>query len=251
MSEHNIGKVRMSPLPTEQDPFDESHYQDISSFAALLISLGYQASLENQVLEVKLSDEHPGVGYELANYVLEAQAHGICTLESHSLEGDIFTVALEAAEQSEPLYKRVTYPIDYFHAIEGVTQIALRFDFDTLEGIDFTSLLMDNSQAYVDYNGSEGPVEDFEASLKEIDPAAWAVLEAVSDERYATLILDHWLNYFDFQFSFAQMSPEDYIILHCVGPHDKGYEGDKMYFLMAKDIYEQLEIPASYTARLN
>ena len=156
-----------------------------------------------------------------------------------------------AEDKILPLWKRVAHPIDYFLLVDNIDVIPLRFDFDDLEGINFASLLMANSDAYVDYDGAEGPDDAFDEWLKDLFPDEFKILQAATEDDYPEIDRKHWLNFFDLQFSIAQDMPEDYVILHCVGPHDRGYEGDVMYFLGDRQLYLQLNIPSKYRLSLN
>lgn len=60
-----------------------------------------------------------------------------------------------------------------------------------------------------------------------------------------------WLNIFDLEFDLACGLADEHIILHCVSPKDRGYAGDRQYFLMESDAFEALRIPDEWRVGVN
>ena len=242
----------------ELDPLHERHYATREVFVALLRALGYQVSFDGHAwAEIHLDARaHPLVAYDLADYVKEALDRGLFNAQvvGTSGEGDPLEVTLgweaDEGERLEPLHTRMTYPVDYFLLAEEPPRVLLRYDFDSEEGIALTNRLLHDSLVYVDEMGVEGPLEELEEHLREVWPAELPAFEAACEDDEPAALTPFWLNYFNY-FSLAQDVLGEHVVVHCVGPHDRGYVGDRMYFLMYRHDFDDLEVPLSYRVALN
>jgi hypothetical protein len=61
------------------DPFDDAHYSSVASFVALLRGLGYRVRhSKSGRVEIRVpADEHPLVGFRVAEHVWMAQEAGL------------------------------------------------------------------------------------------------------------------------------------------------------------------------------
>jgi hypothetical protein len=62
-----------------------------------------------------------------------------------------------------------------------------------------------------------------------------------------------WLTYLDCEFDVYNEigADEDYTMIICNTPSDKGYEDDVMFFILDKSVIPDLKIPPSYRYVLN
>lgn len=245
------------------DPLHERHYESVETFVTLLRTLGYQVSHDGtDWVEINLDARtHPMEGYVLANYVQMAMSHDLSNAEhlGTSSEDDPLEVTLRWEQQLSlgdspkrtPLHLQASEPVDYFDKVADVERVVLRYDFDSGGGISLTSVLLHNSLVYVDEMGVEGPLEELEEHLSEVWPKDMPRFKAACESDGHGALKPFWLDYFDYWFNTAQDLADEHVIVHCVGPHHKGYVHDRMYFLMDRQVFNSLEIPPSYRTALN
>lgn len=247
----------------EIDPLHERHYACVESFVSLLRTLGYQVSHDGaDWVEINLgARSHPMEGYMLANYVQIALSHDLFNAEMVGTSGDDDPLEVtlrwegrptgEERKKRTPLHLQVDEPVDYFGKVESVRRVLLRYDFDSRDGIALTSKLLHNSLVYVDEMGVEGPLEELEEHLREHWPKDVPGFEAACESDDYGALKPFWLDYFDYVFDTAQDLADEHVIVHCIGPHDKGYVYDRMCFLMDLRVFSSLEVPPGYWVALN
>jgi hypothetical protein len=244
------------PNPSEPDLSDEQHFSSLSAFVKLLRQMGFKVRRQRSgKLEVRLAaSAHPFEGFLLADCVHLAEEHGLfnCRVFGTARANAPLVVSLWLEELKKPgeppLHKRVEVPEDYFDLAEALDRVVLQFDFDSPAGIEFTSQLMYASEAFIDYEGDYGNVEALEATLEAVRPED---LERWRAMRYGASGLRFWLDHFDLAFHSALDLKDEWLIVQCVGPPDRGYVGDRMLFLLEREAFEELRVPITYRTAVN
>ena len=239
----------MAEVPDTSSP---EHYKSINSFLALLQTLGYlfvHVAARGVTVRVPV-DQNPQRVRDLEAIAKTALSHDL--FASFTPETDEFGVpskvvlSFAKAAKPTPLYQQVEIPEDYFVLADRIPRVVLKFDFDSPEGITLTSRLMNRSSVYIDYEGEVGDDNALEDFLKRGFPNDLVVLERAYDTEDTKTINRLWLDLFDYEFAGAIDIPHENVIVHCIGPIDKGYMGDYMFFLMNRDDFEELRVPPSY-----
>lgn len=249
------------PNPPEPDLSNEQHYSSLIAFVKLLRQMGFKVRRKRSgKLEVRLAaSAHPLEGFLLADCINLAEEHGLFNCRvfgtarvNAPLVVSLWLEALEEPSLEEPseapLFDRVEVPEDYFDLADALDRMVLQFDFDSPTGIEFTGQLMHASEAFIDYEGDYGNVEALEATLEDLRPEDLERWRAV---RYGASGLRFWLDHFDFAFNSALGLKDEWLIVQCVGPPDRGYVGDRMLFLLEREAFEELRVPITYRTAIN
>lgn len=246
--------------PFDLDPYDDKHYASVESFVGLLRSFGYLVQEgEDSAVNVEVDSDHPPIAiYTLGQFVHEAVNRGLFDGEVAGSDGHghPFSATLYHANNTDniehrtPLWQLAKEPVDYFRLVDDIPVVIISFDFDTPEGILATEELMNNSIVYVDYEGKEGP-EDAVTEHLEHNPVRVDDEEVLESDLEDSDLRQVWLDIFDLEFDLARGLADEHIIVHCVSPKGQGYPGDRQYFLMEMDAFEELRIPDEWRVSVN
>ena len=240
----------MAEVPDTSSP---EYYGSIDSFLALLKAMGYlfvYVATKSVTVRVPI-DQNPQRVRDLEAIAKTALSHSL--FESYTPVTDKsgvpskIVLSFSKAVKPLPLYQQVEILEDYFILADRIPRVVLKFDFDSPKDINLTSRFMNCNSIYIGYEGEVGDFNALEDFLKKGFPDDLVVLERAYDTDDTKTINRLWLDLFDYEFAGAIDIPHENVIVHCIGPIDKGYMGDYMFFLMNRDDFEELRASPSYT----
>jgi hypothetical protein len=261
------------------DPTLEGHFKNRVAFQRLLRKLGYDFQETDDGLVIRLPTVGESVkAFDLHGYIDRAMGSELFNAMTwgEKPENQQFEIALalepDQIHDEETVLgqsqNRFTQYKEYFLNMPlTMERLYLSFDFDDPPGIALTSHLMNYAVLYVDYENTCGPEEALEDFTLGLFPERWIAYEALSeldldhpdkdttenDEQASVMYDQLWLTYLDCEFDVYNEigGDEDYTMIICNTPSDKGYEDDVMFFILDKSVIPNLKIPPSYRYVLN